>query len=162
MKTLTALAVVLLATSTAHARPYGIRADGRLSARGVADKAVRLQPGVAGWYLMLDVPSGADAVGQTCRAELRDVSPVPGMLLKWVEPVPNVAETTIVHLDPKRYLGSHTYRMTLTCGLREVATGLVHLKTPVDHKIRAYFEIEHGAGQPVEDAEIAMVPKGHL
>src|SRR5215212_1788354 len=102
LRAMSALTLALLLTSTAYARNYGIHADGRLSVRGVADKAVRLLPGVAGWYLTLDVPAGSEAAGQSCRAELRDVSPTPGALLKWVEPVPNVAATTVVHLDPKR------------------------------------------------------------
>jgi len=151
------LGLLTLAGGVAHARHLGLRAQGRMSARGVAEGAVRLVPGVAGWYLTLDVPADAS----TCRAELRDVSPLPGPLLKWVEEVPNFAATTTLLLDPQRYLGSHTYRLSLRCGLREIAGGLVHLQSPVDPGLLRRFDLERRAAAS-ERTEIAIVPKGAL
>jgi hypothetical protein len=156
-RTALALLGTLLVSSAAQARNFGIHATGTLSVRGVAERSVRLQPGVAGWYLTLDVPADAS----TCRAELVDVSPMPGPLLKWVEQVPNFAASTVIPLPPARYIGSHTYHVTLRCGLRELAHGLVHLMAPSDAATLKHFDLERA--QPHEDAaEIAIVPKGSL
>ncbi len=152
------LAVLALGTSSpALARNYGIRATGTLAVHGVTEASVRLSPGVAGWYLQLDVPADAS----TCRAELVDVSPLPGPLLKWVEQVPNFAASVTVPLDPQRYIGSHTYHLTLRCGLRELAHGLVHLQSSSEARLLQRFSVERASAH--EDAgELAIVPKGSL
>jgi hypothetical protein len=125
-----------------------------MSARGVVDGVVRFTPGVAGWYLTLDMPADRSS----CRAELRDVSPVPGPLPKWIEEVPNVAATTTLLLEPSRYAGTHTYRMTLICGLREIARGLVHLAAPRDGAILQHFTVER-ASAPEPASEIAIISR---
>jgi hypothetical protein len=122
MKT-TLLLVGLLVASTAQAKNYGLHATGSTSLRGVAQASVRLQPTADGWFLPLALPPN----GTTCRVELADVSPVPGPLLKWVERVELNAPSVTLWLDPERYVASHTYRMTLRCGVHAVSRGLVHL-----------------------------------
>ena len=114
---------------------------------------------MGGWYLTLQVPGD----GARCAAELRDVSPLPGMLPKWVESVPNVGASSTITLDPQRYLGTHTYQMTLRCGVRELSRAYVHLLPPADKKLKQQFDL---AAQPSEDEatsdEIATIPKTAL
>lgn len=155
MKT-TLLVVGLLATGTAQANHYGLHATGSMSVRGVAEASVRLQPTVDGWFLPLAVPPN----GTACRVELKDVSPVPGPLLKWVERVEMNAPSVTLWLDPERYLASHTYRMTLRCGLHDVARGLVHLAAPADPRALQRFRFSPGTG--AEAGEMAIAPKGAL
>ena len=126
----------------AEARGYGLRATTTMSSRGVEQPAVKLVPGVAGWYLVLDLPGD----GKTCKADLKDVSPLEGPLPKWQEPVPNWAAHTTVLLSPDRYVASHTYRMTLTCGMHELAVGLVHLQVPSDEKVQMRFQLKNDEG----------------
>src|SRR4051812_1718144 len=86
-------------------------------------KNVRLAATVDGWFLPVEVPRK----GAACRVELRDVAPVRGRVPTWVERVEGQAPTVTLWLDAERYVASHTYRMTLRCGLHDVARGLVHL-----------------------------------
>lgn len=156
MKTTLLLAGLLLST-TAQARNYGIHATGSMSVRGVTELSVRLAPTVDGWFLPLEVPTGRSA----CLVELRDVSPLPGALPKWVERIESSAPAVTLWLDPERYLASHTYRMTLRCGLHEVARGLVHLVRPTDPKTLQRFNLER-PGRTEGPGEIAIAPKGAL
>jgi hypothetical protein len=126
---------------------------------GYAEKGVKLTAGVGGWYVTVDVP-GDHA---HCSAEMRDVSPMPGHLPKWIEEVPNVGQTSLVTLDPARYVGTHTYHMTLKCGLRTVSTSLVHLLQPTDEKLQQKFEMAQKPGlDETLPSEIQTVPKTSL
>ena len=131
-----------------------------LRVRGVAEKAIKLPAGVGGWYLTLDVPGD----GASCNAELRDVSPLPGPIVKWVEKVPNLGESSTITLDPQRYLGTHTYQLQLRCGLRQLTRSMVHLLAPVDEATQVRFDLAQKA-QPGEDSSaepILTVPKSSL
>jgi hypothetical protein len=130
-----------------------------LRVRGMAEKGVKLPAGVGGWYLTVDVPGD----GAKCNAEMRDVSPMPGHLPKWIEEVPNVAQSSLVTLDPSRYIGTHTYLMTVKCGLRQVSTSLVHLLAPTDEKLQQKFEMaQKPSGDEAQPSEIQTVPKTAL
>ena len=133
-----------------------------LKVRGYAEKGVKLTAGVGGWYVDIDVPGD----GSKCSAEMLDVSPMPSDLIpmaKWIEEVPNVGHTSTLTLDPKRDLGTHTYHLTLRCGLRVVSKSLVHLLNPVDEALQQKFEM---AQKPTADettpSEIVTVPKSAL
>jgi hypothetical protein len=124
-----------------------------------AEMGVKLPPGAGGWYVELDIPGD----GSKCSAEMRDVSPMPGHLPKWIEEVPNVGTSSTLTLDPSRYLGTHTYHVTLRCGLRVVSRSLVHLLNPADQHLAQKFEL---AQKPTSDesgpSEIEIVPKSSL
>jgi len=130
-----------------------------LRVRGYAEKGVKLPAGVGGWYIVVDVPGD----GAHCNAEMRDVSPMPGHLPKWIEEVPNVGQSSTITLDPARYDGTHTYHVTLRCGLRTISTSLVHLLQPTDEKLQQKFDL---AQKPTADetgpSEIQTVPKTSL
>ena len=130
-----------------------------LRVRGMAEKGVKLPAGVGGWYLTVDVPGD----GARCNAEMRDVSPMPGHLPKWIEEVPNVAQSSLVTLDPGRYIGTHTYLVTVKCGLRQVSTSLVHLLAPTDEKLQQKFELaQKPSADEAQPTEIVTVPKSSL
>jgi hypothetical protein len=97
------LVVSLLFAGTAQA-------NGSMSLGGTVD----------GWFLPVALPPN----GTSCRVELTDVAQP---RLKWVERVELNAPKVTLWLDRERYVASHTYRMTLRCGPREVGRGLVHL-----------------------------------
>jgi hypothetical protein len=133
-----------------------------LRVRGHAEKGVKLPAGAGGWYVDVDVPGD----GSRCSAELQDVSPMASDLIpmpKWLEEVPNVGHSATVTLAPGRYLGTHTYHLTLRCGLRVVSKALVHLLNPVDESLQQKFEM---AQKPTVDevtpSEIVTVPKSAL
>src|SRR5262245_25520147 len=110
--------------------------------RGISARSLKLPAGVGGWYLTLEVPGD----GARCAAELRDVSPLPGMLPKWVESVPNVGASSTITLDPQRYVGTHTYQMTLRCGVRELSRAFVHLLPAADVKLQQKLELQARPG----------------
>ena len=155
------LALGLLHGEAASAKEYGLHGgkEGALRVRGVAEKAVKLTAGVAGWYLTLDVP-GDNA---RCSAELKDVSPIPGHLPKWIESVPNVGTSTTITLDPERYLGTHTYRVSVRCGVRELSHGFVHLLPPVDEKTQQKFDMaQKASNEDTSSDPIPIIPKSAL
>jgi hypothetical protein len=149
------------APASAGAREYGVYGGkpGLMRIRGVAERAMHLPGGAGGWFLTLDVPGD----GAPCSAELRDVSPLPGPLLKWVERVPNVGTTATLALDPERYLGSHSYRLSLRCGMRELSRVVVHLLPRTDPKAEVRFDMAQKASDEESSTQpIAPVPKGEL
>jgi hypothetical protein len=149
-------AALLAAAAPARARDLGVHTDGRMAVRGVPDASVKLPAGERGWLLTLELPGD----GTRCQAELRDVSPIPGHLLKWIEPLPKTEPTALVRLDPKRYLPAHTYRLSLRCGLTELQHAYVHLLAPTDAVTQTRFELDGAKGS--DSSEILTVPKGSL
>jgi hypothetical protein len=149
-------ATLAAGAAAAEARDFGVHTDGRMSVRGVADDSVKLPAGETGWTLTLELPGD----GTRCKAELRDVSPIPGHLLKWIEPLPSSEPTFAVRLDPRRYLPAHTYRLALRCGLRELQHAYVHLLAPTDAVKQTRFELDGAGGG--DRSEITAVPKGSL
>jgi hypothetical protein len=157
--------LLLLSAGTAGAKEREFSVHGGkpafLRVRGYQEKGVKLPAGVGGWYVTVDVPGD----GARCNAEMRDVSPMPGHLPKWIEEVPNVGQSSTVTLEPSRYLGTHTYHLTLRCGLRVVSKSLVHLLNPTDEKLQQKFEL---AQKPTADEAaavdepIATIPKSSL
>ncbi len=158
-----ALAAVGLMGGAAQAKDRELGVHGGkpslLRVRGYAEKGLKLEAGVGGWYVTVDVPGDRSK----CSAEMRDVSPMPGHLPKWIEEVPNVGQSSTVTLDPARYLGTHTYHLTVRCGLRTISTSLVHLLAPTDEKLQQKFELAQkpGADEATSD-EIQMIPKSSL
>jgi hypothetical protein len=149
--------VVFLALGEPHAG-YGIRTDGTMAVRGVADEYAKVAGTATGWTLPVDLPGD----GGRCRTELRDVSPIPGHLLKWVEWLDNAAPRTALKLDARRYVGSHTYHMSIHCGLREIQHAYVHLLALPDEVRPARFELDGGKSKEADATEILTVPKGQL
>jgi hypothetical protein len=150
------LSAAMAVSAPAWARDYGVHTDGRMSVRGVPDASIKVAADDGGWTLALDLPGD----GTRCKAELRDVSPIPGHLLKWIEPLPADEPTATVRLDPKRYLPAHTYRLALRCGLRELQHAYVHLLAPTDAIKQTRFELDEAARG--DQSEITAVPKGAL
>jgi hypothetical protein len=127
--------------------------------RGYAEKGVKLPAGAGGWYVEVDVPGD----GSHCNAEMRDVSPMPGHLPKWVEELPNVGQSSTLTLDPSRYIGTHTYHLTVRCGMRLVSRSLVHLLNPTDENLQQKFELAQKPGaDEAMPTEIVTVPKSSL
>jgi hypothetical protein len=157
---------LLLVSSLAGAkeREYSVHGGkpAYMRVRGVSEKGVKLPAGAGGWYVELDMPGD----GAKCNAELQDVSPMRSDFIpmaKWIEEVPNVGKSTTLTLDPSRYVGTHTYHLTLRCGLRLVSRSLVHLLNPTDEHLAQKFEL---AQKPEADetapSEIVTVPKSAL
>jgi hypothetical protein len=158
------LSSLLFISSLAGAKELGVH-GGKASfmkVRGYAEKGVKLPAGVAGWYLEVDVPGD----GAKCSAEMQDVSPTRSDFIpmaKWLEEVPNVGKSSTLTLDPSRYTGTHTYLVTLRCGLRQVSRSLVHLLNPTDEHLAQKFEMAQKPGaDETEPSEIVTVPKSSL
>ncbi len=143
--------------ATTAPRELGLRTEGFMRVRGVPDASVKIAAGESGWALDVELPEG----GARCRAELRDVSPIPGHLLKWIEWLPTDAPRATLTLDPKRYLASHTYRWSLRCGLHEVQHAYVLLLAPTNPEVQTRFDLDDGVAADGK-TEIAPVPKGQL
>jgi hypothetical protein len=160
---LISLLVMASASAFAKDREFGVHGGKKahLRVRGYQEKGVKLPAGVGGWYVTLDVPGD----GARCNAEMRDVSPMPGHLPKWIEEVPNVGRSSTVTLEPSRYLGTHTYHLTLRCGMRVVGKALVHLLNPTDESLQQKFELAQkptAEEAAAKDEPIATIPKSSL
>jgi hypothetical protein len=148
----------------AKEREYGVHGgkSSYMRVRGYSEKGVKLPAGVGGWYAQLDVPGD----GAKCTAELQDVSPMRSdftPMAKWMEEVPNVGQSSTLTLDPSRYVGTHTYLVTLRCGLRQVSRSLVHLLNPTDVSLQQKFELAQKPGaDELAPSEIVTVPKSSL
>jgi hypothetical protein len=156
------LVLVVALTAPAFAKEYGVHGGklGLMRVRGIAEQAVKLPAGVGGWYVTLDVPGD----GARCSAELKDVSPIPGHLPKWIEFVPNVGTSTTITLEPQRYLGTHTYQLSVRCGVRALSRAYVHLLAPTDEPTQQRFDLAQKASSE-EDASadpIPVIPKSAL
>jgi hypothetical protein len=165
MRNLTASLVLgsgLLVGGTAQGHSsYGLQnvRSTEMRVSGIVQEGVRVTAGVGGWYMTFAIPSD----GSSCSAELKDVSPgVPGALPKWVEWVPSTSTTSTIVLDPARYLSTHTYSMTLRCGLRELQKAFVHLLAPTDPGMREQFTVAHKGDPDSSFEEIAITPKSQL